>query len=303
MHFDGPEKKFELYFCDSKLCLRKLPPSFWGELVRRAKAEIISKISNEYLDAYLLSESSLFVYSDKVVMITCGRTTPVDSMLYLLERVNPSEKLGYAIYERKSSNFPELQRSDALQDAQLLRSRISGEELFLGDREGEHFFAFAYARACDRREGDFTVEVLMHDLSVAEGSSFEAKALIESLGLATHLSQSFETDEKHFSPQGYSMNAISGSSYATFHLTPQAVCSFASFETNISVSRAALSSLLSALVAELGPDRFELLLFRNSPEALEDNLEVGGYRPQTLCRRGDLGGYHFFYSRYFSGGN
>ncbi|KAH8091445.1 hypothetical protein JL720_5746 [Aureococcus anophagefferens] len=74
--FEGPEKTLEVCFLpgvgrercrdltrrSSTLCLRR-------------RGAILSHISNAHLDAYVLSESSLFVYPFKVVIKTCGRTT------------------------------------------------------------------------------------------------------------------------------------------------------------------------------------------------------------------------------------
>jgi hypothetical protein len=45
------------------------------EICKAARCSILNSITNEHVDAYLLSESSLFVYPRKIIMKTCGTTT------------------------------------------------------------------------------------------------------------------------------------------------------------------------------------------------------------------------------------
>ena len=80
MFFEGSEKKAEIWIEPSMASLRALPQSFWIKMVRLAKADILSQISNDQCDAYLLSESSLFVWDHKVVILTCGLSTLIDSV-------------------------------------------------------------------------------------------------------------------------------------------------------------------------------------------------------------------------------
>ena len=61
MFFEGPEKKVELALVPGKPSLRSRGHEYWKGIVAKANAQILSTISNEQMDAYLLSESSLFV--------------------------------------------------------------------------------------------------------------------------------------------------------------------------------------------------------------------------------------------------
>ena len=72
MIFEGSEKKFEVIV--KNVNLRTFPLSFWEEMVAACQAKILSSMSNNFYDAYLLSESSLFVTQDRCIMITCGQT-------------------------------------------------------------------------------------------------------------------------------------------------------------------------------------------------------------------------------------
>ena len=55
--------------------LRDVTREEWTELCVAAACEILDVRSNEFFDAYLLSESSLFVYPVKLILKTCGTTT------------------------------------------------------------------------------------------------------------------------------------------------------------------------------------------------------------------------------------
>ncbi|MCB0357905.1 MAG: hypothetical protein KDD40_12900, partial [Bdellovibrionales bacterium] len=73
MFFEGSEKKLEIELSISAGDLREKPFSFWEALVNKAQAKIISKIESSECRAFLLSESSLFVWSNRLTLITCGR--------------------------------------------------------------------------------------------------------------------------------------------------------------------------------------------------------------------------------------
>ena len=78
--FEGSEKRLEVHFepragaTAPPAGLRALPRASLDTLMRLAACEIISKASNAHLDAYVLSESSLFVYPATWVLKTCGTT-------------------------------------------------------------------------------------------------------------------------------------------------------------------------------------------------------------------------------------
>ena len=52
-------------------------------MLRKVKCEIMSTCHNTQLDAYVLSESSMFVSKRRFILKTCGRTTPLECLLDL----------------------------------------------------------------------------------------------------------------------------------------------------------------------------------------------------------------------------
>ena len=86
--FEGPEKTMEVTFkpdVGMMNGLRCLNRDQLDTLCTQAKCTILSKISNSHLDAYVLSESSLFVYKHKFIMKTCGTTTLLRCLSTLLQ--------------------------------------------------------------------------------------------------------------------------------------------------------------------------------------------------------------------------
>lgn len=95
--FEGPEKTLEVCFrridgsipadadAGERTGLRQLPREDLDRICARARCTILSSVSNRYLDAYVLSESSLFVYPYMVVLKTCGTTTLLRCIALLID--------------------------------------------------------------------------------------------------------------------------------------------------------------------------------------------------------------------------
>ncbi|MQI71999.1 hypothetical protein EI017_24880, partial [Escherichia coli] len=87
--------------------LRSLTKSQLDEFLAPADCTIVSSLSNEDVDSYVLSESSLFVYPYKVIIKTCGTTKLLLSIPPIL---NLAEGLSLNVrsvrYTRGSFIFP-----------------------------------------------------------------------------------------------------------------------------------------------------------------------------------------------------
>ena len=76
-HFEGAEKRIEIDFHFNERNprgLREIARAQLDECMTAAQCEIVSVRSNDKFDAYVLSESSLFVFPTKLVLKTCGTT-------------------------------------------------------------------------------------------------------------------------------------------------------------------------------------------------------------------------------------
>ena len=111
--FEGPEKTMEVVFKPTSGPddgLRSLSREQLDFLCTQAKCTILSSISNSYIDAYVLSESSLFIYKSRFIMKTCGTTTLLRCLSSLLEFADAlGMELTWVGYSRKNLLFPSAQ--------------------------------------------------------------------------------------------------------------------------------------------------------------------------------------------------
>ena len=273
--FEGPEKKVELAVQSVHRSLRSLGPSFWSEVVEAAQAEILSERSNDHFTAYLLSESSLFVYDEFFTMITCGRTTLVDAVARVLEVVD-REALEYVIYERKNEHFPSDQVTGFYQDAKQLDAMVPGRAVRFGVEHEHALRVFHTSKPYEPEADDRTIEVLMHDIDPAVGSEFiGGGATLEArLGMPRVL-EGFTLDEHVFEPAGYSVNGMRGDAYVTVHVTPERLGSYVSFETNAGFEARDLPWVVSEVVGRFRPESFDVIAFEPGGKPLR--LEIPGY--------------------------
>jgi hypothetical protein len=153
--FEGPEKTMEVCFIPGigeENGLRNLSRKQLDFLCTEAKCSILSKISSAYMDAYVLSESSLFIYKHRYIMKTCGTTTLLhclDSLLRFADELKM--EVMWVGYSRKNLLFPTQQawphsnfgdEIEYLNSHKLLQDRLNGVAHILGPVTGDHWFVY-----------------------------------------------------------------------------------------------------------------------------------------------------------------
>lgn len=268
MLFEGSEKKIEIIFNPNLPSLRKLDEEFWHKVVHAAGAKILSKISNESIDAYLLSESSLFVYDHYVVMITCGRTKLIKAVRKMISHFKP-QNIDAFFYERKHEVFAQYQPSHFYEDLIYLNKWFDGEAMRFGDEDEHHLFLFSSKKPFTPEKDDHTMEILMHGVQSKNIEMFQKQGLkrglektqIREISRVDSLIQG-KVDDHVFDPCGYSLNAIDGPYYYTIHVTPEKIGNYTSFETD-SRSVPEQKDLAERVIDVFEPNSFDVVLFNS----------------------------------------
>lgn len=170
--FEGPEKLLEVWFSPSA---STLPPSVqakglkavsadvWKEMLDLVNCKVLSVIESEQLDAYLLSESSMFVFPHKLVLKTCGTTTLLYGLPRMLEiaaleagfpHVKADLPAGIpaaatphrVFYSRKNFLYPDQQRGPhrSWRDEVKFLDKmfLGGSAYMIGKMNGEHWYLY-----------------------------------------------------------------------------------------------------------------------------------------------------------------
>ena len=327
--FEGPEKLLEIWFAPDKELvpssgsiegLRSVPRAEWEEMLDIVKCKVLSTLSSPEMDAYLLSESSMFVFPHKLILKTCGTTTTLIGIPKILELAAQyagfTDKQPWRVfYSRKAFMFPEMQlhpHGSWDDEVKYLNGVFdNGGSYLVGNLSADHWHLFTTDPAfehvpthVDCAFQDETMEVLMTHLSPQHAAQFFTNRLPgaekfhretdycgdDSVSISSGSTEA-SNDPGHdlgslvtkyakidkiypgvaqsidsfgFTPCGYSCNAIvNNDHYFTIHVTPEAQCSYASFETNVPAAKYGMTNLevLARVVNIFRPGRFSLTLF------------------------------------------
>lgn len=264
MYFEGSEKKLEISLKQGSKSLKSLPRSFWENIVRIAGARILSSVTSPLCDSYLLSESSLFVFPHKFLMITCGKTRLVPVVREFINHINLDD-VDSLFYERKNELYPSFQSSHFYQDADELARMFPGQAYRFGEESGEHLFVFHLDKTSSYlKSTESTLEILMHELNpktkphFTQGKGVARRWIAENPGFKAFF-DSYDIQDHGFEPYGYSLNAIKGDRYFTFHVSPESRGSYASFETNCIDQ--GVDALVQAVRALFLPKSYQVVFF------------------------------------------
>ncbi|GMI74048.1 S-adenosylmethionine decarboxylase [Hibiscus trionum] len=253
--FEGYEKRLEVSFFDPGLSvdpramgLRALSKVQLDEFLKPAECTIVSSLSNDHVDSYVLSESSLFVYPYKIIIKTCGTTKLLSAIPAILKLANSLLLSVQSVrYTRGSFIFPEAQpfphrnfsEEVAVLDHYFPKLRPHRKAYIMGgsDKTKKWHVYSASAQMSSHSNPVYTLEMCMTGLDRKKASVFykthasSAALMTENSGIRKILPQSRICDFE-FDPCGYSMNSIEKDAISTIHITPEDGFSYASFEAS-----------------------------------------------------------------------
>lgn len=329
--FEGYEKRLEITFSDPGLFadpggrgLRSLTKNQLDEILAPAECTIVSSLSNDSLDSYVLSESSLFVYPFKIIIKTCGTTKLLLSIPPILKLSSQlSLNVKSVRYTRGSFIFPGAQsfphRSFTEEITTLdgyFGNLGSGSKAYVmgGADKNQKWHVYSASSAETADHPVYTLEMCMTGLDKKCASVFfknqstSAAMMTEVSGIRKILPDSQICDFE-FDPCGYSMNAIESDAISTIHVTPEDGFSYASFEAVGYTFKSAmdLSLLIERVLACFQPSEFSVSVHGNKWRNLDldrGNMNVKAYSVTEMSFEdlGDGGG-SIMYCGFVKGGN
>ena len=269
--FEGSEKKIEIIFSSHSSSLLELSEKFWRKIVQTCQADIISSLKFSKAHAYLLSESSLFIWPYRLVFITCGKTILSKSFIKILKSF-PSSAIELCFFQRKNEFFPQIQKSSFQTDLKQIQKKIKGSSYRFGALHDHHFFLFHSDSDFIPDIEDQTLEILIYDSQNIKDTSVETISNLKKT--LNEFFPNFEIQDHFFKPLGYSLNAIREEFYYTIHITPEKSFFYISFETNIKEESA--QALTDKILNIFKPLKFDFILFE-SQNKLETKLNLPDY--------------------------
>lgn len=269
--FEGSEKKIEIIFSQDSPSLLKKALSFWKEIIQACGAEIVSYSKFPKVHSYILSESSLFVWDHRLVLITCGKTSLARSLIQILKSF-PKNHIELCFFQRKNELFPEDQTSRFHTDIQKIEQNIEGRSYRFGSLHAHHFFLFHSLMNSKPNHQDQTLEILIYDSeSFRDSSPQTIKKLKKEF---EKIFFNFEIQEHFFNPLGYSLNAVKDIFYYTLHITPEKTFFYISFETNI--TEKSIQDLTGEILNIFKPGHFDFICFE-SQKTKKETFEFPNY--------------------------
>eukprot|EP00262_Sarcandra_glabra_P016536 TRINITY_DN542_c0_g2_i2.p1 TRINITY_DN542_c0_g2~~TRINITY_DN542_c0_g2_i2.p1 ORF type:complete len:336 (-),score=39.55 TRINITY_DN542_c0_g2_i2:260-1267(-) len=295
--FEGYEKRLEITFFEPAIFadptgkgLRSLSRSQIDEILNPAECTIVSSLSNNHVDSYVLSESSLFIYAYKLIIKTCGTTKLLLAIPRILDLAQAlSLYVKAARYTRGSfifsgaQPFPHRSFSEEITLLDTHFGKLGSTEAYvMGSLTGSrkwHVYSACASGLMDRPT--CTMEMCMTGLDGGCASIFYKKHTKSALEMTNasgirKILPGSEICDFEFVPCGYSMNSIEGPAISTIHVTPEDGFSYASFET-VGYDAADIGLLIKRALKCFQPSEFSVAVHVGGAAFGAFNLDIAGY--------------------------
>lgn len=322
--FEGYEKRLEITFFEPSifsdpngLGLRALTKPQLDEILTPAECTIVSSLSNDEVDSYVLSESSLFVFAYKIVIKTCGTTKLLLSIPAILKLASSISLTVRSVrYTRGSFIFPGAQsfphrsftEEVSVLDSHFEKLGLSSKAYAMGayDNPNKWYVYSAFSNS-EFDSNVYTLEMCMTTLDREKANVFyktetsSALTMTEDSGIRSILPESKICDFE-FDPCGYSMNGIEDSAVSTIHVTPEDGFSYASFEAvGYDLKKMGIEGLVRRVLDCFEPGEFSIAVGSGIGKGV-GLVEVEGYSVEEKSYEEIGGGEMVVYQRFVKDG-
>ncbi len=279
--FEAVEKKAEIILATHTVSLLKdIDNGFWHQMISACQASILSTTETTECKAFILSESSLFIWNSRLLILTCG-TAPLIKAIEFFIRSFLKVPL-QIIYQRQQERSTAKQLTTFNQDVIQLNQYFSGQRstLHTENMANQHIYVGWSKQISAHHENIALKPKAKYEWCGYELSTHVCKQLIKpdttSAAIRNFLKLSdwfkkqkvaWTIDDYCFSPYGYSLNAVSDQQFVTLHLTPQSPVSYISVSSDGDIS-----SLITLLIGIFQPQIYRCVLLNNFFDA--PNLSV-----------------------------
>lgn len=240
--FEGAEKRLEIYFQSDTTRsltapdLRKILQSSWETALNIVKCKVISVISNSEIIAYLLSESSMFITRNSVLIKTCGSTILLHCLQTILQLAHDIGfgTIQHLYYSHKNMLAPDSQLAphksfekeceylnQHLKQIGVAKSFGSGISIKQRPFSADRFYLYLLNNSTQNlsniENGHLKFEIIMEklDATVMDHFIFKNKPTVTSAEVTINsgifdLIDGMQIDDFNFNDCGYSMNGLQG---------------------------------------------------------------------------------------------
>jgi len=222
-NFEGMEKRIELLF-EGNSSLLLLKEDDINEILETAQCSILVKRELLNFNAYILSESSMFIYNNKIIILTCGKTSLLLCIPVIIRKaiVIGLECILYQ-FTRGEYTFPDEQNyphRSFEEECEYLNNNIQNMEYKIVNLNEKYFWQ-------NKKYKNLNVQNCTK--YVCYNISLNTDYINDIIKSISKYIDSY--DDYVFTPCGYSLNAYKDDNYLTIHVTPQDNCSYVSIET------------------------------------------------------------------------
>jgi S-adenosylmethionine decarboxylase len=296
--FEGAEKRLEVIFrstsTSSPKGLLKVSYEKWVNLLDKVNCQVLNVTSNSYMTTFVLSESSLFVTSHRMLIKTCGNTTLLECLPLLMIY---SAELDLAVeavsYSHKNFLAPQRQLEGYKSfetEIEILNKYFDGKPYILepsdeNDMADRWFIYQSFPKSQSKLTGnDQKIEIIMTELDKKVmhqffKGDFNANEVTISSGISD-IMPGQKIDSHLFDPCGYSMNSISPSVldlYSTIHITPEAAFSYVSYECNLKTS--SYQTILNKVLSVFKPSKFLVVVYAEKDALCKIDNPISNHIP------------------------
>ncbi len=208
------ERRLEFIVGEEAEFLCRTPDARWNDFLQQMGVKIVASLPTAQARSFVLSHSSLFVFTDRFILLTCGEVCLLKGLQFLKTELR-CEAIGINLQYRCLKGGLAIDELDYEQMA--LAESFDGEMRLR--TSADHFtMNLRWERMGSYIPSQPFRYVVLSEISEPVSRAFQGEAKHVAKDALKQILPGFSTQDYTFIPPGYSLNAVRGTEYYAIHL-------------------------------------------------------------------------------------